>query len=119
MPHGFDPINGITGSGATNDISTVPAGSAAGKASVFTATTVPAVVPAVANRVSVNILNNEPLASTNLLYFGFTALEADTTSGWPIRPQGSVVLDVAVGVDLYIRSASGSIEVRLLELGNS
>jgi hypothetical protein len=120
MAHSFDPIHGITGNGSDDAVSVVPGGADAGKASKIVVSTVAAVIPAISNRVSVNIMNNDPLGSTNNVWLGFKAGEAtDAGGGWPIRPQGSVAMDFDAAVDLYLSCDSGTVEVRLMEMGNT
>ena len=105
--------------GCCDSVETTPGGVSAGKASKITATTTPTAIPAIANRVSVTILNNDAIGSGVMVWVGFTAIEAtDAGGGFPVRPQGGIAMDYDASVDIYVSCDSGTVELRLMEAGN-
>ncbi len=66
------------------------------------------------DRASVAIKNYN---TTGVLFIGGTTGEASTTSGWPVGPQESYVVDVAAGQEIYGIADSGTIDVRISETG--
>ena len=104
---------------ALGESSTKILGSTVATASQKDITTLPTtLLPAsLLDRQGVGISNNSAEGSGQILYVGFTTAETLSTNGWPVGPGGSVNIDLSSGSTLFGRSSSGTIDVRLLEVG--
>ena len=69
------------------------------------------------DRNGLSIVNN---SVAGILYVGFTSsvtVAAGPNAGTPVKPGGSFGLDIAAGLTLYGISDSGSLDIRILEVG--
>ena len=106
-------MKGMTG-GATSSIIIV--GPTSGSASSATVTAVAGVlIPASTVDRKGLIFKNWTPSST--LYVGFTLPTTTTADGWPMVYGESLALDIEAGQAIYAVSGSGSIDVRILEVG--
>jgi hypothetical protein len=106
-------MKGISG-GSSGSMQII--GPTTGNTSTVTVTpTVGILIAAAANDRKGLIFKNWTPSST--LYIGFTALTATLASGWPMVYGESLAVDVEAGQVIYGISASGNIDVRVLEVG--
>lgn len=93
--------------GATNAV--------ASAATVLTTPTV--IIPsAITDRSGLVIKNNNGVGGS-AIYLGFSAGEANLTTGYPLQAQESLGMDISSGVEVYGISVAGTTDVRLLQSG--
>lgn len=83
-------------------------------ASAATISTTPdLIVPiSLTDRKGMILMNN---SSSDILYVGFSAVQAASATGWPVKPGATLALDISGGATLYGVASAGSIDVRILE----
>ena len=72
---------------------------------------------ALEDRNGVSIMNNN---ASGIMYVGFTSgvtVAAGALAGTPVKPGGSIGLDIAAGLGVYGIADVGSLDIRILELG--
>lgn len=73
-------------------------------------------IPAsITDRVGIALHNTSTI---DLVYIGFTPAECTSVNAWEVSPGEKLGLDVASGVDVYARSAAGTIKIKILEAGS-
>ena len=89
-------------------------GANAGRNSNINVTTTPVnVIPtSLTDRAGILIWNN---STTTKLWWGFTSSEASPTTGMPLLPQAPMGIDMASGAEIWMRSDSGTVDVRISE----
>lgn len=102
------------GSGS-GDTSIKTAGAETATASQATiATTAALLIPAsLTDRSGLVIKNN----GSELMYVGFSAAEANSSTGYPLASGEALGMDVSAGVQVWAVAASTSVDVRILEAG--
>jgi len=106
-------MKGISG-GSTGSMQII--GPTSGSTSTVTITNTPGILIAASPNDRKGLIFKNWTASSTL-YVGFTLLTATSTDGWPMVYGESLAVDVEAGQVIYGVSASGSIDVRVLEVG--
>lgn len=99
----------------SGDVSVKIAGADSATASqVDVTTSATLVIPAaLTDRAGLVLKNNGSAA----VYVGFTALQAASSTGYPLAPGEALGMDISAGVEIYAISSSGTQDLRVLEAG--
>jgi len=83
----------------------------------YTITTTPTLLIPVSimDRQSINLRNYT--TGSEVLYLGFSLADTTTAKGYPLLPGESIGIDLQEGGALYVVADTGTIDVRLIEMG--
>jgi len=109
-------ITGTVDTVITNTVSVIEVGPSNGRASQTTiGTSASLLIPAALTDRKGLILKN--FSNTDILFIGFTLLEAVPSNGYPLNPGQAMAMDIEAGQAIYGSSSANTVDIRILEAG--